>query len=268
MIEKYLMTNEEYKNAGKHPIPYTYSISKHNQHLYYFGANHSRDPQDKQFEELRKFWEEFLHKTSGENRAVLIEGGIRETRESEALAIHRDSEAGFISYLAREREIPIFSPEPTDEVEQETLLKKYSREELACYYFLQYAYQWSTYPEGKRPDLAQYVTALLLKYLKGELWNTFDMSLDRMKGVYLSIFKKEFDIDDTDFLHKTISPTQHLSVTNSIARSRGEEVREPYILKEIEKSWNESKSLFIIYGASHAVIHEKAIRSLVNSPAI
>jgi hypothetical protein len=43
MIEKHLMSFDEY-NKTNHLVPYSYSISKNNQHLFYFGSNHSRDP--------------------------------------------------------------------------------------------------------------------------------------------------------------------------------------------------------------------------------
>lgn len=75
MDQSLLLPREKYFEAararGQFP---SFEIEKHNQILFYFGANHSRDPQNGQYSELKKYWDEFLRKTNGKNSIVLIEG--------------------------------------------------------------------------------------------------------------------------------------------------------------------------------------------------
>jgi hypothetical protein len=71
-----LMTYEEYADI-KHERPYLFSCEKNEQHIYYFGTNHSRDRYDKQFPILEDFWQKFISATDGKNCAVPVEGALR-----------------------------------------------------------------------------------------------------------------------------------------------------------------------------------------------
>lgn len=87
-------------------------IEKHDQGFYYFGANHSRDPQNDQYSRLRNYWERFLEKTVDKDRVVFIEGGLRGTRKSEEEAIHKGAEADLVTLWASRLNISLFCPEP------------------------------------------------------------------------------------------------------------------------------------------------------------
>jgi len=72
MKKELLMSFSEY-NTIEHPTPYTYTLQKKNQHLYYFGSKHSYDPADKQFDLIEEFWDDFVKNTHEEKRLVLLE---------------------------------------------------------------------------------------------------------------------------------------------------------------------------------------------------
>ena len=67
----------------EHQIPYNYTIEIKGQVIYYFGSKHSFDPENPQFESIRKFFNDFLSHTTKENSIVLVEGGERPVASSE-----------------------------------------------------------------------------------------------------------------------------------------------------------------------------------------
>ena len=70
------------------------------------------------------------------------------------------------------------------------------------------------------------------------------------------------DLLDKDFYISISDPTEDYSNINRILRESSL-VRDKYIVKQIQKYWKEGKDIFIVYGASHAVMQEAAIRYIV-----
>lgn len=262
MIEKYLMSFDEYSKVD-HSTPYSFKVDDGHQYLYYFGANHSHDPENKQYKVLRAFWIDFLEKTQGKNCLVLVEGGKREICDSEEEAIYRGSEASFVTYLASKENIETFSPEPSEKLKFEELAKHFGKEEIVFYHFARMAHQWNKIPELKRPDFYRYLGNSLSQEQKDSSWGNFDFSVEHMIRLQKEMFNREFDTHDEKFFYDVINPTTNFSKVNAISRFEDEGFRDSYILKEIEKFWNEGKNLFVIYGASHAIMHEPAIRKLI-----
>ena len=260
MIEKHLMSFDDY-NKVEHPTPYQYTIEKGNQVLYYFGAHHTNDPKHKQYEMIREFWEKFLDKTQGKNSIVFVEGGERQVYSSELEAIANGGEPNFITYLASKENIPTFSPEPPERMRFEELNKKFTKEEIAYYGFARMSLQWNRYLD-KKPDFKEYLTNSLNCDKENSGWVDFDFSIERMIELQKKMFNREFKEDDKQFYYDVINPTTTFSRINELSRFEDSGFRDLYILRQIEKYWNEGKNLFIVYGCSHAVMHEPAVRML------
>jgi hypothetical protein len=260
MIEKYLMSFDDY-NKVDHPMPYTYTHQKDNQFLYYFGANHSHDPANKQYDELRYFWHDFLNRTNKINSIVLVEGGERPICSSEDEAISKGAEAHFITFLAAKESVPTFSPEPPEKFRFNELLKKFSKEEIIYYEFVRMVYQWNRH-HGVKPDFDQYL-GNTLKHAKNDSgWDDFDFSIKHMVEIEQKLFGRDFNKNDQEFYYDVINPTTTLSRINELSRFEDSGFRDGYILKQIEQYWNEGKNIFVVYGCSHAVMHEPAIKEL------
>lgn len=259
-IEKYLMSFDDYNNVD-HPVPYQYSIEKDGQLLYYFGANHSRDPEDGQYEMLRKFWNEFLERTDKENSVVFVEGGKRPVCGSEGEAISKGGEAHFITYLSAKENIDTFSPEPPERFRFEELAKRFTKDEIVYYEFARMAFQWNRH-HGNKPDFRQYVGNSLRHDQRNSGWDDFDFSIDHMIELEKKMFDRDFDENDKQFYYDVINPTTTFSRINELSRFEDSGFRDAYILRQIEQHWNQEKNIFIVYGCSHAVMHETAIRHL------
>ena len=84
-----------------------------------------------------------------------------------------------------------------------------------------------------------------------------------MIQIQKEIFGRDFDMNDQKFFYDVINPTTTFSRINELSRFEDSGFRDLYILAQIEKVWNEGKSIFIVYGCSHAVMHERAVKSLL-----
>ncbi len=256
MIEKHLMTWEEYEKTF-HPTPYSFVVSKAGRCIYYFGARHSCDPKDPQFPLIKKFWKEFLKTTEGKDRMVFVEGGVRPMSRSANEAIARGGEPDFITYAATKEGIKIISPEPPESLRYKELLKHFTKEEIAYHDFARMVYQWNR--RIKKPDFAKYLGDSLAWDRHQSGWVDFDFSIAHMIAIHEKLFKRAFDKDDKDLFAGIVDPTKNLSRINAVSH---EVFRDAYILRQIEKYWKKGTNLFIVYGSSHAVMQERAIRAL------
>ncbi|MCE9517697.1 hypothetical protein K8Q96_01690, partial [Candidatus Nomurabacteria bacterium] len=193
---------------------------------------------------------------------VLVEGGKRPRSDSEAEAIAKGAEAHLITYLATHEDIETFSPEPPEEMRFAELLKNFSKEEIAYYEFAKVVHQWNRH-HGTKPNFEDYMKPYLDNDRRHSGWSDFDFSIAHMAEIENKIFNREFNKDDFKFYDTVINPTITFSRINEVSRVEDSGLRDKYILQQIEKFWQEGKNIFIVYGCSHAVMHEQAVRKLV-----
>jgi hypothetical protein len=74
--------------------------------------------------------------------------------------------------------------------------------------------------------------------------------------------KLKHSTNDKNFFEEVSNPILTTSSINLVLREMSL-VRDRYIVKQINKYWQEGKNIFIVYGASHAVMQEPAIRYML-----
>ncbi len=260
MNKNLLITFDEYQDMPPNKVPYTYVIENKEQYLYYFGSKHSYDQSLPQFDELRTFFNEFVLKTKDKQRIVLVEGGNWPLGKDEEESITEYGEMGFITYLANKANIEKVCPEPPTRLLYTELEKKFSRDQIEYYYFARSCWQWARM--NKTSGFESYIRGVLKQDEKDSGWEGYDFSFEHMKVIHKDIFGTEFDISDSQFFRKITDPTKTDTVMNKISRFEDEGFRDLYILGEVEKYWEQGKSIFVIYGSTHAVIQEPALRTL------
>jgi hypothetical protein len=107
----------------------------------------------------------------------------------------------------------------------------------------------------------EYIIQFLKKLQDETGWNEFDFSMQHLKDIHTNIFNTAFDETDQNFFQSIVTPTNTNSVINRISRDM-DVVRDTAIVQGILDEWNKGKSVFVVYGASHAVIQEKALKTL------
>lgn len=240
---------------------YFFSLEKGKKVIYYFGVEHSNDPEDPVFDELRGRWQEFLDKTKGRNCALVVEGGRRPITTTLKLAIQKFGEMGFIGTLAFKSGIPVYSPEldPRDEIR--LLQGEFSKDYIAYYYLMRIVPQW----HRCNPPVAwhEFVGAYLKKYKGITGFEDLDFSRENIEKVHQNLFGKELDLNDEDFFYNLIDPAKDDNPVSQIA-SKVAKLRDESVVRLISELWKKKRSVFVVYGSEHAIVQEPALRYLVN----
>ncbi|HEY4516050.1 MAG TPA: hypothetical protein VJH67_02590 [Candidatus Paceibacterota bacterium] len=255
-----LLPREQYREVHKKHgrAPFMFEIENYKQLLFYFGANHSRDPNDSQYSVLRKYWNKFLKSTEDRDRIVLVEGGLRRPANNEEKAIKEDSEAGLVTFFAHQANIPVDCPDIIDN-DLVKLLPNNSKEVVLLYYFLSFANQWRGQSDPK-PDFEKYTSSWLETQNKRKIWEGMDTSFERMKQLYKENIGKEFDQNDN--FNDLVNPNRTETAVNKIARAQSD-LRDANVASEIERYWNEGKSIFVAFGSGHLIIQEPALKKVL-----
>lgn len=217
--------------------PQFYSIIKGNQILFVLGsAAHSYDITHPQFKFIQDKWQGFLEKTKGKNCTVLVEGGKRPVINDLEEAIRQAAEGGFITSLAAKSGVEITSPEPDEVDEVDSLLKKFSKDQIMFYYFNRLVIQWhnANKPMGFKAYIQRYLDNY--KYILN--WKNYDFSIDH--------FKK---MDGQSNAYKEVE-------------AASVKIRDDYILKKSFELWESGQNIFIVYGGGHTQNWEKKLRTL------
>jgi len=258
-ITPLLLTWEEY-NKKEILFPYIFQIKNKKQLLLYFGASHTHNSQDDQFDNIKKYWQDFLKNTKNKQCLVLIEGGQRKIYKNSNKAILNDGEAGYITYLSAQSNIEINSPEPPDNFVINKLLKKFSKNKIYYNYFANLILQWHRLDPV--PNLEKYLGNYFYQDKHEFNWKDFEFSLDHMKKIHQDLFNKKFNPLDEDFFYNITTPTENTCTINKVSQERGL-IRDVYIVEQIIKYWKEGKNLFIVFGFSHAIVQEPALIKLL-----
>lgn len=262
-----LLSNEEHlalPNDIKWKTPYLYSFEHDGHVLYYFGSKHVMDSKHPQLETLHEKWQDFLSKTQSKKTIVIYEGNVIEknlTSLDQAIAQH--GESGAIVYWANKDRIPCFRPELTIVDETKELLKEFSRQDIFYFYMMRGIVTWQRKIEPK--DFDEFIARNIQRYQKELGWAGFDFSFESaIAKVHKKIFGKEFILEDKDFLLRAQSPSFKESYINKVSE-KSCRIRDISILKHIERCWNDGYNIFVVYGANHARIQERAIKDMVES---
>lgn len=256
-------SRDDWKMHKDKPRPYCFEIENKDESLYYFGANHSRDIQDEQYPKLEQYWNRFLAKTVNKDRVVFVEGGKRKIWADKETAVHNDSEAGFVTKLAHESSVSVECPEPDANIERDYLLEKYSKDQIQYYYFARLIPVWH---KGKEPK--ESFENFVKKYERvmtseNEKWGDYDFSLKNMIYVHQRLFSTPFDENNIDFFKSIVNPMTEKSIINEVARDCSM-FRDVHIVTKIKDRWKEGKSMFVVFGSSHAIMQEPALRQLLS----
>jgi hypothetical protein len=233
-------------------IPYTYSIKKNKQLLTYVGTTHSHDPKHHQYDSIKKEWSQFLAKTK-RDCVILIEGESTppEPNLCEQEIIREKGDRGFAHYLGLKHNVPVINADLDKEKQTRMLLKTYSQTWVHYWIFAFLTEMWNRFPD--KPSFKTYVSYYLDKW-SGDS----SLTIDDMKKLHTKLFKTSFNKTDAAFFSSLTTSHEYNGITNDISRS-AIELRCQHTIQVIKKYWKEGKSIFIVYGATHAKKQKKTL---------
>ncbi len=264
-----IMTAAEYADI-KYEVPYVFEISLADKRLVYFGASHSRNPEDPMFEQIET---EF---NTTRPDVVLVEGvhtleeRLNQIKEwfpgkSREEIINQTGEPGYALSLALQNNVDVYSPEPALRDEISDLLQKgFSQEEIFAFYF---AGQVPHYQQMKtKPEFGEHIKQFLNEFKSATSWESFEFTTENFSRLSERLWGVKFNPDTTDY-EDMIDPIPWKEkkdvqgVSNAISRESSY-FRDTYMVQEIQKLMKTHKKMFVVFGASHAVMQEPAIRKL------
>lgn len=260
------MPLEEYSKT-RWPDIYIYNIkTSDGRELYYFGVTHYRDPKNPIFEQIKTEFDKFkpdivfiegANELRDDRRARMVEKFT--TLEGDDL-IHQTGESGFVAKLALEKDIDLDSPEPNFEDEVKIDLDNgFSRDEIFLYHMARYVRQLQRIPEP-RPSLEEFALNKSRGLEKKTGWHDFDFSFKHFHQLANQMWGANYDLSSGSLLHP--SPQGNVTVINKLSKQTLE-FRDEYMVEEIIKALEEYKRLFVVYGFTHAIVQEPALRALL-----
>lgn len=251
--EKYAEVEQRY---GRGRI--TFEITNDKQVLFYFGANHSRNPADPQYPALKKYWNRFLEVAKGKDKIVLVEGRLRPLIEDEEKAIVNGSEGSFITLLAHRVGISVACPDISDDELMEHFPDS-NKDEILLYWFLSWLNNFQKHADSKS-DFEKSAQMWCKNQKPRKMWKDTEISLPRLKELYKKILGKDFDEKENP--NDLVNPNKTGTPINQVARAQSD-LRDTNIAEEIVQHWNEGKNIFVVFGRGHLIIQEPALKKLL-----
>ncbi len=262
-----IMTTEEYAKV-KHIRPYVFDIEVGDSKLSYFGMGHSNNPDDPAYQQVIETFDRV------QPDFVMVEGIDRLAERKDEIdtwfqgktkeqIIREGGESAYVLSLAAARGIEYDSPEPDKHNEVVAIAEQgFSREQIFLFYINRDVEQY--YRMSERPSLEEFLQPKLDTLQKDTDWVDFEFSFDH----YARLMKELLGIEvpkDWQTLHDLADPIpwpeKEMKSTNDIATASSR-FRDEHIVEEIERRLKEYKRVLVVYGASHAVMQEPALRSL------
>ena len=267
-----LMTAEEYAHMS-HDRPYIFKIKNGQKKLNYFGAAHGSDPSDEQFNQIEHAFQEadpdivFVE-------GVHVSGDIARfnnyvANQSRNVAIEEGGEPRFTLKLAIQKGIEWRSPEPQEEEMYNFLIEKgYTKDEIFawCVFRLLPQYSWQT----KRDAFEKFVESYIERFKGATRWEGFIYSYENALRLGEQILGRKIDVENVVAPADIIDPipwpemkdTQ--TVLNRINETTGQ-FRDRKIVMAIAEALKSHDKVFVVYGSSHAVMQEPALRALLGT---
>lgn len=225
--------------------------------IYFFGARHTNNPADAQFNHLKQFLTEFIN-VSGE-RTILIEGNTGEIPQSYEEASHQYGEAGAVKWLAREANIEVIRPEPSDEKQRKLLCASFSPQLVAYTLIAQNLASW--FRNQGQSNFAEAIDKSVRREAKFTDIYGFTPDTIWFKNQHEKLFGKQ-ELEDKNFLNSISDPRRSGMVVNEVVSFRSK-IRNEKILSAIDEYWKSGKSIFVVYGKGHLTTLEDKIKELV-----
>lgn len=237
--------------------PYTFKLENGNKSLLYYGTKHIFNPDDPEFDEIRKQFAEF------KPQLALWEGSVDMDLSSEDNAKRKGGEAGYLNYLAKQAGIPTKNLDVPMEVDLNFQAEKFGKEAAFAFFCLR---QMNTL--SRMVDQGQVVNEHKVKFgLENRIkeleekseWSDFDFSLENLKKIFKGLLQENLKLDISKWNKEWLGQHYHHSVLNEIFRS-SIEFRDIYTVNFIIEQFKEYDRIFVLMGGSHAYMEEPALR--------
>lgn len=243
-----------FRNSAEHDAalarvgnPYVLEIDHGDGALLYYGARHTSDAHDPQFDDIQHRWKAFRPSVA------LCEGRSRGYGVRFPLTLLAGvSEPAHVHRLARRGRVPMFSLEPAYEEEVAELLKNWSAEQVALYFTMRV--YWSEAGGTPSERLAEHLRAkrTAVSGLRGSLESIDDMN---------AIWRRDF-AEQADWRGLSVEPrgTYLEEISDASRQVRGE-----YMARTLIELVRSGERVLAVVGSGHVIRQEWAIREALGA---
>ncbi|WP_461079720.1 hypothetical protein [Spirosoma flavus] len=263
LVKKYLDTlnaksQAELDSTGTWTITYT-DLRNGKKQLVFFGASHVRDTSHPQFSQLVKAF----NKLNPE--IAFNEGGqISMDRKYPTLdsAIHANGETGVVKYLCDSLGIKLMNGDLDEKQEFAALQKEFPKDQI--YLYLAIERFLDGYRKGYFPGmtLEKAWQEKFISYLTEADFrlSTEAQSLDSLKRIYRKYLHKDFSLNKLeevyDYYLTNDGPLGDVSRGTKVVRDRA-------LLQKIDSALNVHDRVFVVFGGSHRIALEPALKEII-----
>ncbi len=227
-------------------FPYVCSFSNEKGAIEYIGARHTIDATEPQLTEIERKWAKF------KPTVALCEGRARAFRYARRRSTGRLSESDLTRILARQSGIPLFTLEPTYEVEVARLLEYFEPRLVATYFTLR-VYSSESDPANQPQD------RLALHLMKKR------MDVRGLPHAFATVdeldtyWKQEFP-DSPDW--RTLKNTEEIPKLRNVG-DVSRQVRGEHMVRSLVELANKGERVIAVVGASHVIRQELVLKELM-----
>ena len=271
-----LLPYTDYEGRG-HKIPVFKKFISENKELLYCGVNHTYDPDDDLFNQLRKQMEDF------NPNLIILEGWPiinpgnpkREAYFKSVLTkpyrqiVEEAGEFGFALKYALEKNIDAFCAEPEFEEQINYLGQTYNTGQIFVNQILKMAVQFYTINHGSsiKEYLINEVEGLESKLAQNTKWKKFDFSYDNFLLIFKEEFKQGFLDCTNEFIIEINDPipwttkSYDWTTNNQVVQDEGS-FRDNLILNIISQKSKNYNKILVVYGGSHYYAQERGLETI------
>ncbi len=265
-----ILSFEEYSKI-EHEVPYIFELKKDGKELVYFGVEHSNDISNPQFDQMKQKYNET------KPDIVFVEGfdSLDQKKEKAIEYIQKNrtedltkdfGESGFALKLVIDSGADFASPEPQFKVEINHLLEKgFLKEDIFAFYLYRQISQYSR--SSEKLSAEDYLMLSLNEIKKETNWQNFDYSISHLQEIGKNIWGEKGDIYNEEISLDRVDPTprdDHKDMQTIIMKvaQASNQFRNGYMIQKIQEVFKSKKKLFIVFGASHGVMQEPALKKM------
>ena len=246
-LETPVMTGEDYNRLIKtHARPYIVSLETNEGGLLLYGAEHTKDPKNKQIEDIQERFEKFRPSVVlVEGRMGFFYGGIEDS-------IKKFGENGLLYFLAKQEKITAYTWETSLDSEVASVLKKHEPKRVALFYILRPYFGNLRHGKPTDPDAKVAGTLSRRTKIKG-LEDTFS-SVKDIDDLWMKDFKGKPDWRDTSDEYGLPCYLKTIAADSNAARDE-------HFARIIIDLVRKGERVFAMAGSSHAVKLDKTLRT-------
>lgn len=246
----------ELTKFGPYPTPYFFHIRRGGQVLYYLGFEHIYDPKDPSWGVLENYLQDFIDKTDGKKRMVLVEGGEKMLPYNRKEQVKTMGESYYTWFLAQSSALQVSSPEPDTVDILNHLSKQFPKDTVITSLYVEQISIRSYYikPDNMEASLEGYLD--YLKRISG--WEASLFQLSNISTAYSKISGTDLDYNNLEYIRKETDPYQEINEINEIINIKSQ-YRDKVTLENMKRLWDNGYNLFVVFGKPHSIIHQITI---------